>query len=104
MHYSVHYIQETQRIDAEIDDRYYNQPNHFQLEGYQGIMATTGSYVTFGIKIALFILTCMQYKYSYDMAAQYDALKKTYLMADSTDYPTSFKVKNEVGKSISGDF
>jgi hypothetical protein len=97
LHYSVHYIQESQRIDAQIDDKYYGQPNRYQLEGYQGIMATTGSYVTFGLKMGLLVIACMQYKYSYDMANEFDSLKKRYMQADSQEYPASFKVQDRVG-------
>jgi hypothetical protein len=98
LHYSVHYIQESQRIDAIIDDKYYGQPNHYQLEGYQGIMATTGSYVTFGLKMGLIVITCMEYKYSYDMANEFDSLKKKYIQAESHEFPASFNVQNQVGK------
>jgi hypothetical protein len=38
-------------------------------------MATTGSYVTFGLKMGLLVITAMQYKYSYDMANEFDSLK-----------------------------
>ncbi len=34
VHYVVHYIQESQRIDDEYDARFYGRPSHYQLEGY----------------------------------------------------------------------
>jgi hypothetical protein len=60
-------------------------------------MATTGSYVTFGLKMGLLVIACMQYKYSYDMANEFDSLKKRYMQADSQEYPASFKVQDRVG-------
>ena len=48
------------------------------MTGYHGIMATTPSYVTFSLKIALFIIVCMQYKYAFNMAPVYDVFKHTY--------------------------
>ena len=90
MHYIVHYIQESQRLDDEYDARYFDQPTHYQLTGYHGIMATTPSYVTFGLKIFLFITECMKFKYSYDMSGTYDTLKHAYVTADSSTLPQSF--------------
>ena len=90
VHYVVHYIQESQRLDDEFDARYFDQPSHYQLQGYQGIMATAPSYVTFTLKIFLFVLECMKFKYSYDMAEVYDTLKSTYITADSSSLPQSF--------------
>lgn len=87
LHYVVHYIQESQRIDEDFNSRYYGTPNEYKLQGYQGIMATTPSYVTFGLKIALFLLECTKYKYSYNMGPVYGKLKETYLSADSSALP-----------------
>jgi hypothetical protein len=53
-------------------------------------MATTPSYVTFGLKIFLFITECMKFKYSYDMSGTYDTLKHAYVTADSSTLPQSF--------------
>lgn len=50
-------------------------------------MATAPSYVTFTLKIFLFVLECMKFKYSYDMAEVYDTLKSTYITADSSSLP-----------------
>lgn len=66
-------------------------------------MATTGSYVTFGLKMALLVIACMQYKHSYDMANEFDSLKKKYMHAESHEFPSSFNVQNQVGKSMNGD-
>lgn len=90
VHYVVHYIQESQRLDDEFDARYFDQPSHYQLQGYQGIMATTPSYVTFTLKLILFVIECMKFKYSYDMADVYDTLKSAYIKADSSSLPSSF--------------
>jgi hypothetical protein len=87
VHYVVHYIQESQRLDDEFDARYFDQPSHYQLQGYQGIMATTPSYVTFTLKIILFVIECIKFKYSYDMSEVYDTLKSTYIKADSSSLP-----------------
>lgn len=53
-------------------------------------MATTPSYVTFTLKIFLFVLECVKFKYSYDMAEVYDTLKAAYITADSSSLPQSF--------------
>jgi len=50
-------------------------------------MATTPSYVTFGLKIALFLLECLKFKYSYDMGPVYKKLKDTYMEAESSQLP-----------------
>lgn len=94
LHYFVHFAQESQRIDDEYDSRYFEQPQTFQLQGYHGIMATTPSYTTFGLKIALLVFECMKYKYSYDMAPVYDKLKTAYLQAESSALPES-KIMNK---------
>lgn len=83
-HYVVHFLQECDRIDDEYDSKYFDQPSTYQLQGYHGIMATTPSYVTFGFKMALLILECIKYKYSYDMGSTYDKLKSTFLNAESS--------------------
>jgi len=57
-------------------------------------MATSPSYVTFGMKIVLFIIECSHYKYSYNMGVVYDMLKDTYLNADSSAFPNSKQTKN----------
>jgi hypothetical protein len=80
-HYAIHYYQESQRIDEEY------QPS--LLDSYQGIMATTPSFVTFGLKIALFIFECVKYKYSYDMGPTYKKLKDAYMDAESSALPSS---------------
>jgi hypothetical protein len=54
-------------------------------------MATTPSYVTFGLKVFLFVHECIKYKYSYDMAPAFDNLKQAYLNADSAALPNSFR-------------
>ena len=90
VHYVVHYIQESQRLDDEFDSRYFDQPSHYELKGYQGIMATTPSFVTFWLKIILFIIECMKFNNSYDMSGTYDTLKHTYVTADSSTLPQSF--------------
>jgi hypothetical protein len=53
-------------------------------------MATTPSYVTFTLKLILFVIECMKFKYSYDMADVYDTLKSAYIKADSSSLPSSF--------------
>jgi hypothetical protein len=59
-------------------------------------MATTPSYVTFTIKLILFVIECMKFKYSYDMADVYDTLKSAYIKADSSSLPSSFpNTKNQ---------
>ena len=58
-------------------------------------MATTPSYITFGFKLALFVIEAMKYKYSYDMAPEYDYLRTSYTNADSKDYPQSFKFSKD---------
>ena len=74
-------------------------------------MATTPSYVTFGLKIFLFIIECMKFKYSYDMSGSYDTLKHAYVTADSSTLPQSFPNtktqtlggrKTELGYQVTG--
>ena len=88
-HYWVHFDQESQRIDDEFDSKYFDEPSNYRLEGYQGIMITTPSYVTFGLKIALFILENLKYKFSYDMGPVFKKLKDAYMEAESTALPES---------------
>jgi hypothetical protein len=52
-------------------------------------MTTLPSFVTFGLKICLFVLECIKYKYSYDMGPIYKKLKDSYMDAASSDLPSS---------------
>ncbi len=67
-HYMIHQQQEMLRIDDEIDQKYYNRQSSYQYQGYQGIMITYPSYVTFGLKMGLLVIESMKYKFSYDMS------------------------------------
>ena len=52
-------------------------------------MTSTPSFVTFGLKIALFLFECVKYKYSYDMGPTYKKLKDAYMDAESSALPLS---------------
>jgi len=56
-------------------------------------MATSPSYVTFGLKIGLFVFECIKFKFSYDMGPVYKNLKDTFIEAESTSLPES-KIMN----------
>jgi hypothetical protein len=62
-------------------------------------MTTTPSYVTFGLKIVLFVFECIKYKYSYDMGPIYKKLKDAYMDAESSALPSS-KMMNPTGHSL----
>ena len=64
-------------------------------------MATTPSYVTFGLKIALLVFESLKLKYSYDIAPVYARLKRTYLQALRTDLP--FSKQTGVGALLKRD-
>ena len=85
LHYWVHFCQESDRIDYRYDER----EGEFHLQGYQGIMVTSPSYVTFGLKIGLFVFECLKYEFSYDFGPVYKHLKDTFIEAESTTLPES---------------
>ena len=82
-HYVVHLLQESSKMD--FDAVSVPGDTSFQQEGYQGIMLTTPSYVTFGLKMGLFIFECTKFKYSYDMGVVYDKLKEAYDSKDAVE-------------------
>jgi hypothetical protein len=90
-HYYVRKEQDSLKVDDEINQKYGQPRQNYQVEAYQGIMATVPSIVTFIFKIVLLLIECLKYKYSYDMAEAYDDLKNTYRNAKNEEFPQSMR-------------
>lgn len=97
-HYYVRKEQDSLKVDDEVNQKYGQPRESYQIEGYQGIMATVPSIVTFVLKITLLLIECLKYKYSYDMAEEYDSLKNTYRNAKNEEFPQSMRAPAKSGQ------